>query len=80
MKIAGVEVIAFETPVDRFWNGRVLKQEKVVQTVTKVNTNEGAEGYYFGGHFDGDRIGLLADERALINQLLGSCAGGSGSV
>jgi L-alanine-DL-glutamate epimerase-like enolase superfamily enzyme len=71
MKISGVEVIAFETPVDRFWNGELVAQQPVVQTVTKVSTDEGAEGYYFGGHFDGDRVGLLPDERALICQLIG---------
>lgn len=71
MKISGLEVIAFETPVDRFWNGELVAQQPVVQTVTKVSTDEGAEGYYFGGHFDGDRVGLLPDERALICQLIG---------
>ena len=42
----------------------------MVQTVTKVLTDEGAEGYYFGGHFHGDQDGLLPGDRALIAQFL----------
>ena len=43
---------------------------RVLQTLTKIVTDEGAEGYYFGrhfhsdyfgGHFHGDQDGLLAN-------------------
>ncbi len=71
MKIAGIEVIPFETFVDRFSNGDRYPKQKVLQTLTKITTAEGAEGYYFGGHFHGDQDGLLATEQALVTQLIG---------
>ena len=64
MKITGFEVIPFETTVDRISFGQLLSDYSVVQTVTKVTTDEGAEGYYFGGHFHGDQDGLLPGDRA----------------
>jgi hypothetical protein len=38
--------------------------------VIRISTDKGAEGHCFGGHFHGDRIGLLAEGRALINQIV----------
>ena len=70
MKIIGLEVIPFETVVDRISFGQLVTDYRVVQTVTKVLTDEGAEGYYFGGHFHGDQDGLLPGDRALIAQFL----------
>ncbi len=70
MKIVGFEVIPFETFVDRISFGQLTTDYRVVQTVTKVLTDEGAEGYYFGGHFHGDQDGLLPADRALIVQFL----------
>ncbi len=46
-------------------------KQKVLQTLTKITTDEGADGYYFGGHFHGDQDGLLATEQALVTQLIG---------
>jgi len=66
MRITGFEVVPFETTVDRWGLGETLPNHSVVQTVTKVLTDEGAEGYYFGGHFHGDQDGLLPGEQALI--------------
>ena len=66
MKITGLEVVPFETFVDRIWFGELTTDHRVVQTLTKVLTDEGAEGYYFGGHFHGDQEGLLAGEQSLI--------------
>ena len=71
MKITGVEVIPFEVSVSRISFGEVLTDHTIVQTVTKVLTDEGHEGHYFGGHFHGDQDGLLAGDRALITQFLG---------
>jgi L-alanine-DL-glutamate epimerase-like enolase superfamily enzyme len=71
LKITGIEVIPFETFVDRFSNGEPSPMQKVLQTLTKITTDEGVEGYYFGGHFHGDQDGLLATEQALITQLVG---------
>lgn len=71
MKITGIEVIPFSTFVDRFSNGDPYPRQRVLQTLTKIVTDEGAEGYYFGGHFHGDQDGLLATEQVLITQLIG---------
>jgi L-alanine-DL-glutamate epimerase-like enolase superfamily enzyme len=76
MKITGIEVIPFETFVDRFSNGDPYPKHKVLQTLTKVTTAEGVEGYYFGGHFHGDQDGLLATEQALVTQLVGPLLAG----
>jgi len=76
MKITGFEVISFETLVDRISFGQLMSDHRVVQTLTKVLTDEGAEGYYFGGHFHGDQDGLLASDRALIVNFLGPVLAG----
>lgn len=76
MRITGIEVIPFETPVQRISFGEVLKDHRIVQTVTKVLTDNGAEGYYFGGHFHGDQDGLLPGDRALITGFLGPLLSG----
>ena len=49
----------------------------VVQTVTKVSTDEGPEGYYFGGHFHGDQDGFLPGDQALIARFLGPLLAGN---
>lgn len=46
MKITGVDVVPFETFVDRIAFGQLLTDYRVVQTVTTVRTDDGAEGYY----------------------------------
>jgi L-alanine-DL-glutamate epimerase-like enolase superfamily enzyme len=78
MKIVGFEVIPFETFVDRISFGRLEAGHRVVQTLTVVHTDGGApaEGYYFGGHFHGDRDGLLAGDRSLIVDFLGPIMAG----
>jgi L-alanine-DL-glutamate epimerase-like enolase superfamily enzyme len=70
MKITGLEVVPFETFVDRISFGQLMTDHRVVQTVTKVRTDEGVEGYYFGGHFHGDQDGLLPGDRAIITEFL----------
>ncbi|HTU39512.1 MAG TPA: enolase C-terminal domain-like protein [Acidimicrobiales bacterium] len=78
MKITGFEVIPFETFSDRISFGRLEANHRIVQTLTIVHTDEGppAEGYYFGGHFHGDRDGLLAGDRSLILDFLGPIMAG----
>lgn len=66
MTIAGVQVVPFETCVDRISFGQLMTDYRVVQTATKVMTDEGVEGYYFGGQFHGDQDGLLPGDRAEI--------------
>lgn len=70
MKITGLEVVPFETFVDRISFGQLMTDHRVVQTVTKVRTDEGLDGYYFGGHFHGDQDGLLPGDRAIITEFL----------
>ena len=55
MKTTGLEVISFETTVDRISFWQHLSDCSVVQTVTKVTTDEGAEGYYLGWPFSPPR-------------------------
>jgi L-alanine-DL-glutamate epimerase-like enolase superfamily enzyme len=76
VKIVGFDVVAFETFVDRISFGRLERDHRVVQTVTRVRTDDGPEGYYFGGHFHGDQDGLLAGDRALITGFLGPILAG----
>ena len=68
MKIVDVQVIPFRVPRRVFRNRQLFPEGTVVQTLTKIITDEGAEGYYLGGHGHGDQDGLPPDERA---QLLG---------
>jgi L-alanine-DL-glutamate epimerase-like enolase superfamily enzyme len=77
VKIIGFDVIPFETFVDRISFGQLEANHPVVQTVTRVRTDDGPEGYYFGGHFHGDQDGLLAGDRALIAEFLGPILAGN---
>ena len=77
MKITGIEVIPFETSAPRISFGELLADHMLVQTVTKVATDEGPEGYYFGGHFHGDQDGLLPGDQALIARFLGPLLAGN---
>ncbi|MGZ4757266.1 MAG: hypothetical protein ACXWA9_20385, partial [Acidimicrobiia bacterium] len=77
MKITSVEVVPFQTSVPRISFGELQAEHKIVQTVTKVLTDEGAEGYYFGGHFHGDQDGLLPGDQALIARFLGPLLAGN---
>jgi L-alanine-DL-glutamate epimerase-like enolase superfamily enzyme len=67
-KVADIEIIAFEAPRTVFQDRQVVAAGVGVQTLIRVVTDQGAEGYYFGGHGHGDRDGLLPDDR---RQLLG---------
>ena len=64
MKIVDVQVIPFRVPRRPFSNGKFLPETTVVQTLTQIRTDEGAEGYYLGGYGHGDQDGLPGDERA----------------
>lgn len=71
MKITEIQVVPFETTVDRISFGQLISDYPVVQTLTRVLTDEGVEGCYFGGHFHGDQDGLLPGDQALIRDFLG---------
>jgi L-alanine-DL-glutamate epimerase-like enolase superfamily enzyme len=66
MKIVDVQVIPFTVPRKRFAHGTFLSETTVVQTLTKIVTDEGVEGYYLGGHGHGDQDGLPPDQRAAL--------------
>src|SRR5438132_412476 len=72
MKIVDLQVIPFRVPGRRFWNGKLLPEAETVQTLTRIVTDEGAEGYYLGGHGHGDQDGLPLDQRAALQGRLRS--------
>ena len=63
MKIIDLQVIPFEVPRRDFRNGELLPERRIVQTLTRIATDEGVEGFYLGGHGHGDQDGLTAYER-----------------
>ncbi len=69
MRIVGVEVIPFRVRRRDFHNAQVSEEHEVIQTLTKVVTDEGAEGYYLGGYGHGDRDGLPPHQRAHIEHI-----------
>ena len=72
MKIVDLEVIPFRVPRKPFRNGEILPETTVTQTLTKIVTDEGLEGYYLGGHGHGDQDGLPAGDRAALRTRLRS--------
>ena len=66
MKIVDLQVIPFRVPRIPFNAGKLLPETTVTQTLTKVITDEGAEGYYLGGAGHGDQDGLPAEKRAAL--------------
>jgi L-alanine-DL-glutamate epimerase-like enolase superfamily enzyme len=62
MKIVDLQVIPFRVPRKPFRNGELLPETTAVQTVTKIVTDEGAEGYYLGGRGHGDQDGLSSED------------------
>lgn len=66
MKITNVEVIPFRVPRMAFRNRQLVPDGDAIQTLTKISTDEGAEGYYLGGHGHGDQDGMPPDERRAL--------------
>jgi L-alanine-DL-glutamate epimerase-like enolase superfamily enzyme len=66
MKIADIQIVPFRWKVDRYRAGTPLPRTEVMQTVLKIVTDEGLEGYYFGGGAHGDEEGLPESSRAFI--------------
>ena len=68
MKIVDLQVIPFWVPRKSYTHcGEPLPETKVVQTVTKIITDEGAEGYYVGG-----QEGIPVEQRAVLQELIKS--------
>jgi L-alanine-DL-glutamate epimerase-like enolase superfamily enzyme len=66
MRIVDIEIVPFKTHVDRYQDDAAQPRVEVVQTLTRIVTDEGAEGYYFGGQAHGDQDGLSPEARAFI--------------
>ena len=66
MKIVDVQVIPFPVPEPSFQNAQLQPEVIVTQTLLRILTDEGAEGYYLGGQGHGDRHGLSADDSDLV--------------
>ena len=66
MKITDITVVPFKTHADRFRNGQAFPRTELLQTVTCIQTDEGAAGYYFGGGGHGDQDGLPSESREQI--------------
>jgi L-alanine-DL-glutamate epimerase-like enolase superfamily enzyme len=70
MKIVDVQITPFRTWVDRFQNATPLPRTEIIQTLTKIVTDEGAEGYYLGGQGHGDQDGLSpASQEVLLRRV-----------
>lgn len=68
MKIVDLDIIPFRTVVDRFQHGVLHAQAPIIQTLTRIVTDDGAAGYCLGGQGHGDQDGLTPAART---QLLG---------
>ena len=66
MKITDIQVIPFTVPRRPFHQGKLLPETTITQTLTKVLTDEGAEGYYFGGSGHGDMDGMSPEQRTVL--------------
>jgi len=66
VKITDLQVIPFRVPRIPYSNGKWLDPTTVTQTLTKISTDEGAEGYYLGGAGHGDQDGLSPADRAAL--------------
>ena len=66
MKITDLQVLSFRVPRRPFRSGEWLPETTTIQTLTKIVTDEGAEGYYLGGHGHGDQDGMSHDQIAAM--------------
>ena len=66
MKIVDVQIVTFRVPRRVFRNRHLFPEGTITQTLTKIITDEGAEGYYFGGHGHGDHDGFPPDQRRML--------------
>ncbi len=66
MKIVDLQVIPFRVRRSGFHNGQLQPEADTLQTLTKISTDQGAEGYYFGGSGHGDQDGMNATQCATL--------------
>lgn len=72
MKISDVRVIRFRTHADRWDIGhaRATPKAEIIQTITCIDTDEGATGYFLGGGKHGDQDGLnIWEQHVIENQI-----------
>lgn len=70
MKIVDLEIIPFSTTVDRFQHGSRQPQTSIVQTLTRIITDDGVAGQCLGGQGHGDQDGLAPATRGyLLNRI-----------
>ena len=74
MKITGIEIIPFSYTRPSFRNGQLVPETAARQTLTRILTDEGAEGLFLGGQGHGDQDGLTpeacAQVRGVVERLL----------
>ena len=70
MKIVDVQIVPFRFQADRFHNATPHPKTEIHQTLTRIMTDEGAEGYYLGGQGHGDQEGLTPASRAVLENRL----------
>ena len=76
MKIVDLQVIQFQIPRQHFGNGKIYPPTMGIQSLTKIITDEGTEGYYFGGSGHGDQDGMSqAQISAMVHRLKGMVVG-----
>jgi L-alanine-DL-glutamate epimerase-like enolase superfamily enzyme len=68
MKITDITVTPFRTQVHRYQNGEAQPGVEMLQTLTRIVTDAGAEGYYLGGRGHGDQDGLSPEEQDYLRQ------------
>ena len=69
MRISDVEVIPFTVEKQEFISGGSVEQMTTTQTVTRITTADGTEGYCLGGRGHGDRLGLSSTQRVAVNEI-----------
>ena len=76
MKIVDLQVIQFRVPRQHFGNGKLFPPTMGIQSLTKIITDEGTEGYYFGGSGHGDQDGMSqAQISAMVHRIKGMVVG-----
>jgi L-alanine-DL-glutamate epimerase-like enolase superfamily enzyme len=72
MKIVDIQVTRFRVRRQSFSNTRLLPDVEAIQSLTKIITDQGAEGYYFGGSGHGDMDGLSPAQTAALVSMVKS--------
>ncbi len=66
MKIVDLQVTRFRVRRQSFTNTHLIPEVEAIQSLTRIITDEGAEGYYLGGSGHGDMDGLSTAQVAAL--------------